>query len=261
MTLHQPHLPLPGTCAPSNTGPSRFEPLEARRLLSVSVDGSTLVISGTDGPDVIRISSDPFLGGLTVDVNGEVIRWSNFSLSSFQLLNVSGGGGDDQILIGQNLVLPVFADGGDGNDLIQTGMGADSLFGGGGDDTLIGGGGADFMDGGAGLNQLMTDELDTFPSNDDGDDGADDGDGGAGEGDGDGAGDGDGGADDGGEDCDEAGVHGRPHATCCPDWHAALLADAHEDGVRRYQEESLAGTFADDSRVLSKQAGERGRGR
>ena len=66
-------------------------------------------------------------------------------------------------------MLPVFADGGDGNDLIQTGMGADSLFGGEGDDTLMGGGGADFLDGGAGLNQLMTDELDTFPASDDGD--------------------------------------------------------------------------------------------
>ena len=163
-----------------------IEHLEGRRLLAVYMDGNTLVIDGTEGADVITITSDPFLGGLIVNDNGEEIRWSQASLASFDGVRIMGFGGDDQILVADNILLKAYIDGGDGNDVLQGGMGDDTLMGGEGDDTLTGNAGADWLDGGAGVNVVVTDASDLFPPTDD-DGGDDDGDGGD---DGDGEGDG-----------------------------------------------------------------------
>ena len=151
----------------------RLEALEQRKLLSVSVDGTTLVVEGTEGADIISLWSDPFLGGLVVNVNGEEVRWSRFSLAGFTSVRISGLGGDDQIILADYLALPAFIDGGSGNDVIQGGMGNDSLYGGDGNDTLTGGGGTDMLDGGAGANVLTPDPEDTLVGGDGDDDGDD----------------------------------------------------------------------------------------
>lgn len=178
-SLEELHMRRPATAFTPGSDFARMERLESRRLLAVAIDGTTMVITGTDGDDTIQLSSDPFLGGLIVNVNGEEVRWSNMSLESFDLLQISGLGGNDQILLTDDVLLPAYIDGGDGNDVLQGGMGDDTLIGGLGDDTLNGGGGADLLDGGDGMNEVMADEFDTVVSpNDggDGDGGDDDGD-------------------------------------------------------------------------------------
>jgi Ca2+-binding RTX toxin-like protein len=49
------------------------------------------------------------------------------------------------------------ADGGDGDDVLIGGAGADTLGGGAGDDVLLGGPGTDVLDGGAGNNVVVQD--------------------------------------------------------------------------------------------------------
>ncbi len=173
-SLEELHMRRPASACPASDL-ARMERLESRRLLAVAIDGTTMLITGTDGDDTIQLSTDPFLGGLIVNVNGEEIRWSNMSLESFDLLQISGMGGNDQILLTDGVFLPAHIDGGDGNDVLQGGMGDDTLVGGLGDDMLNGGGGADLLDGGEGMNEVMADEFDTVVSPNDGGDG-DDGD-------------------------------------------------------------------------------------
>lgn len=154
---------------------ARLEGLERRQMLSVSVDGATLVIDGTDGADVISLSTDPFLGGLIVNVNGEEIRWSSASLAGFESVRITANAGDDQVIIADNLPLPAYIDGGAGNDVLQGGMGDDTLLGGDGDDSLTGGAGSDLMDGGPGVNVLVSDASDLFPPVEDDNGGGEDG--------------------------------------------------------------------------------------
>jgi hypothetical protein len=63
---------------------------------------------------------------------------------------VSGGNGDDTISLGNAALPPAQLFGGNGNDVLTGGSGADQLFGGNGNDTLNGGDGDDILDGGAG---------------------------------------------------------------------------------------------------------------
>lgn len=71
-------------------------------------------------------------------------------------IDVFGQGGDDTITVNEsNGPMPaVHVFGGDGNDKITGGSGADLLFGQAGDDTIKGGGGNDLLFGGAGNDTL-----------------------------------------------------------------------------------------------------------
>src|SRR5262249_18225896 len=63
---------------------------------------------------------------------------------------VSGGSGDDTISLGNAALPPAQLFGGQGNDVLTGGAGADQLFGGIGNDTLNGGAGDDTVVGGKG---------------------------------------------------------------------------------------------------------------
>jgi hypothetical protein len=65
-------------------------------------------------------------------------------------LDAAGGNGDDTISLGNAALPPAQLFGGNGNDVLTGGSGADQLFGGNGNDTLNGGDGDDILDGGAG---------------------------------------------------------------------------------------------------------------
>lgn len=115
-----------------------------------------LVVGGTTGPDQISVVG---LGPLGMAV---VINGSFFGLyhPTGRVL-VYGQAGADVILFTGRITTPVWADGGDGDDLIVGGDEVDAFFGGNGNDTLLGGGGDDYLDGGAG-----NDYLDGGPGND-----------------------------------------------------------------------------------------------
>lgn len=79
---------------------------------------------------------------------------SNASAASTAGLTLSGGGGSDSLVGGDN------ADdlsGSGGSDTLEGGAGADTLSGGGGGDLLDGGAGADYLSGGGGADTLVWD--------------------------------------------------------------------------------------------------------
>jgi Ca2+-binding RTX toxin-like protein len=63
-------------------------------------------------------------------------------------------GGDDHASIAGNIDIPVFLDGGDGDDHLSGGKGPTAVLGGAGDDILIGSSGRDLIFGGTGEDKL-----------------------------------------------------------------------------------------------------------
>ena len=119
-------------------------------------DGSidTVTINGTNGDDVITLTlrDDGALvvSGLTADIVVE-------HFDPTDGIKIAGLGGDDVIdASGLGAVAPLLnLDGGDGDDVLLGGAGADTLLGGAGDDVLLGNGGTDVLDGGPGDNILI----------------------------------------------------------------------------------------------------------
>ena len=130
-----------------------YECLETRKLLSVSLDGNVLLITGTEQDDQIVVSRYKDL--LQVEDNGEL---HSFVAADVQEIQANLLGGDDSFIV-RPMVMPVTVDGGDGddyiktsmgNDIIYTGDGNDSVWAGDGDDLIISGEGSSIVNGGAG---------------------------------------------------------------------------------------------------------------
>jgi Ca2+-binding RTX toxin-like protein len=132
-------------------------------------DGADL-IDGSNGDDIIRggEGADEIWGGLGADrIDGgagddqsivNIERGDNVGPPSDPLDIVFGGEGNDTITThnssAEEFPLPMFADGGIGNDTIQGGWGDDTLLGGDGNDVISGRVGNDLIDGGAGDDDL-----------------------------------------------------------------------------------------------------------
>lgn len=141
---------------------------------SASVNNRTLQVTGTSSADFVALQSD----GTSAFVSfGNPADAQRFNLADFDAVNVSLGNGNDEFFE-QSAVLSdkkLTVDGGNGNDTIQTGDGADTIFGGNGDDhvdagrgndtVFLGNGddffswdpgeGSDFVDGGNGSGDVM----------------------------------------------------------------------------------------------------------
>jgi hypothetical protein len=133
-----------------------LEALESRQLLTVSVDGGILFVTGTTGNDTITVIRDPVVKGmLRVGVNS---FYNAVDQGSIKQIRVDALAGDDRITVDQSngrIATPLNAAGGDGNDSITGGSGADGLSGGAGNDVLRGAAGKDVLDGGAGNDTLV----------------------------------------------------------------------------------------------------------
>jgi Ca2+-binding RTX toxin-like protein len=108
-----------------------------------------VIVNGTSGDDAILVFGDAAgvtVLGLAATINIFTAEPAN------DRLTVNGLGEHDVIdatgLAATGIALTV--DGGDGDDVLQGGDGADTLLGGVGDDVLIGNGGLDVLDGGIG---------------------------------------------------------------------------------------------------------------
>jgi Ca2+-binding RTX toxin-like protein len=128
------------------------EKLESRRLLSASLRGAGLVVTGTVEDDSIVVSLNAAdATKVDVNVNGEV---QTFDLARIRKnIRVSGLAGEDEMTIsGANgaISVPIILSGGRNDDILVGGNGADRLVGGRGDDDLDGGGSADRVVGGVG---------------------------------------------------------------------------------------------------------------
>ena len=128
------------------------EQLETRRLLSVTLAGRQLQITGDDNPDEIiirRRASNPS-GQYEVSLNGEISHWGTGLIDSFRIR--SNAGNDHITVDSTNGAIRVtrFIDGGDGNDTILGSFGVDKVNGGLGDDLIVTGNSRDEIEGAAG---------------------------------------------------------------------------------------------------------------
>ena len=112
----------------------------------------TITINATAGDDAISVSEAN--GVVTVSGLAAEVTIAGFDANDRLVINLLGG--DDVVdasALGADLALTV--NGGDGNDVITGGAGADTLNGDAGDDVLIGGPGLDILNGGTGNNVLL----------------------------------------------------------------------------------------------------------
>ena len=121
----------------------------------------TVVINGTDGDDVVTITSDN--GVVTVHGLGADVSISNFEAGDKLVIN--GLGGDDVIeASGLAAGIELTANGGNGDDVIIGGAGNDILNGNAGDDILMGGPGQDVLDGAPGDDVIIQSVVSNLPS-------------------------------------------------------------------------------------------------
>src|SRR5688572_32922829 len=101
------------------------QPLELRRLLSITPVGDELFVDGTDAADHIIV--ERVRDRVFVNINGSV---QGFNASAVRFLSISGLGGDDDIINAS--AMPSTISGGDGADTLWGGTGPDQLRGFGG---------------------------------------------------------------------------------------------------------------------------------
>lgn len=130
---------------------SFLEVLEGRRLMSATFQANTgaVVVDGTDGADAVRVARRG--EQLLVTVNG---ARTAFPLADVREVRVATGAGDDRVVINAKVTLPTSLHGGEGNDVLVGGGGADRLDGHTGNDRLSGRGGDDDLRGVAGVDRL-----------------------------------------------------------------------------------------------------------
>src|SRR5262249_1484231 len=135
-------------------GKAVLETLERRQLLSaVNFRDGVLSIQGQNGAAndlAVHVSAD----GNTIwgEANGEA--GSQIQTSLVRRIRIIGGENSDTISVDANVNIPVYVQGGNGDDVITTGSGNDTIKAGNGRDTLDGCKGNDAIDGGNGADSI-----------------------------------------------------------------------------------------------------------
>ncbi|MCC6424076.1 MAG: LEPR-XLL domain-containing protein [Phycisphaerales bacterium] len=121
-----------------------IESLEQRMMLSATLRGGILNVSGTRVADAITFT--PGTGTLTVTINGQsqvfatLVQRGNTQVSAINRVIVHGQGGNDSIdasgLIVNNSPITAWLYGDAGDDTISGSAGADRIYGGQGNDNL-----------------------------------------------------------------------------------------------------------------------------
>ena len=176
---------------------SAIEPLEARRLFDAVLTDGVLMVTGSSGPDEIRIWRQPGPTDAPVwavsisDGTTQPPRGGMFPLGQVRSIVVrSGAGGDTVDLAAATwpipeslqygpVSIPSRIDAGLGNDVVHGGtsrdmivdpFGDDEVYGNGGDDWINGGWGDDFLSGGPGNDFVFGGFGDDFVHGDEGND-------------------------------------------------------------------------------------------
>jgi len=157
-----------------------IEPLETRRMLSVSLARGVLRVNAGSGDNAVHVAQSG--NRIVVTVDGAS---SSFKTGGVKSIRILAGAGNDSVVIAPGIAATIAGgpgndrligskaadsiDGGDGNDVINGRGGDDTLLGGAGDDaitglagndSILGGEGRDNLNGGAG-NDLMNGEAET----------------------------------------------------------------------------------------------------
>lgn len=110
----------------------------------------------SDGVDYLISSNGPLAVGLPICSNPDGLP--NYLICQASAVNdfeVNGWAGDDSVIVGKTVSVPVTLRGGPGTDILVGGEGNDRLIGAAGPDRLIGRGGADALSGGQGDDVLV----------------------------------------------------------------------------------------------------------
>jgi Ca2+-binding RTX toxin-like protein len=124
-----------------------IETLDARRLLSVSINTGVVMVTGTTGDDVITLEHRADVAKIVVTVNGTE---TPFTASEVTKIIVSSGDGNDKIVCSSRdggMWVPTYLRSGNGNDTVRGGYGKDTIYGGSGRDNLRGSYSSDVIDG------------------------------------------------------------------------------------------------------------------
>jgi len=121
-----------------------FQPLESRRLLSVTLEAGVLTVTGTDAADQLGVGRSATM--IVVNDNGTSSEWDPAQVQS---IVVNGLGGNDQVTVVRPVGKPLTANGGEGDDALRGSAGRERFLGDAGADRLFGGGGGDQLDAGA----------------------------------------------------------------------------------------------------------------
>jgi Ca2+-binding RTX toxin-like protein len=135
-----------------------FDALEPRRMMSAALSGTTLNLRGTPQADNFSVRR----AGSQIIVERNGAREGKFAFAKVQRISIVLGDGNDKLESAGRLPR-MMVDAGNGNDSVQTSVGADFVNGGagndvintfGGDDTVDPGAGNDAVAGGTGINTL-----------------------------------------------------------------------------------------------------------
>ena len=119
-------------------------------LVVTESDGSrSLVLPGTANSDHFRLEGNR--GSVAVTWEGH----SQATVRNIDRVRFVGGFGDDSLDVNDTFNVPIFADGGSGNDTLNGGAMNDTLLGGSANDKLRGGAGLDSLDGQDGNDELI----------------------------------------------------------------------------------------------------------
>jgi len=110
-----------------------FESLETRRMLSISLVGSRMTITGTDDADVITVTQGASPLNYVVFENGPTTLVQSNRI--IKQIEVHGGKDDDTLVIDSSVTANSTLYGEDGNDTMIGGAGADKFVGGADNDT------------------------------------------------------------------------------------------------------------------------------
>ena len=146
----------------ANDGVNDGPPTVVTLTRHVGVAGGILKVIGTSGSDSVRVQpAEP--GGMRVILSSPGLVFSEWVPRRSLIIGVDVrlGDGDDRVEVIAGL-RPVTVVGGAGNDMIKTGLGADTVYGddesglGSGSDIIDAGGGRNTVSGGAGDNVIRT---------------------------------------------------------------------------------------------------------
>ena len=153
--------------------------------LNIGPDAGYRQSGAEDEDEVVSVEYDADADQFIVSGFGVIQELDGASVSS---IAGDGGSGNDEITIGETVIVPVTLRGGDDDDVLVGGAGQNVLYGGAGvdrltgrdaddtlygedgDDTLLGGGGDDHVEGGDGNDQIRGDDGDDTLLGGDGDD-------------------------------------------------------------------------------------------
>jgi Ca2+-binding RTX toxin-like protein len=130
-----------------------FEHLESRRLLTTSLSGGILTITGTDKPDQISFARGKESFTVFETTSGNTVQ-ATFKNSQVVKIVINSGDAGDKIIVGK-LTISCDISGGKGNDTISAGGGNDTIRGELGNDDMFGSDGRDLLNGGAGGDNML----------------------------------------------------------------------------------------------------------